>query len=243
MRSIVTFPLSLAGCVAALLLSACASMPSQPLARGPVPGVVDMPDGSRINYITDVPPAYRSGNAPVIIFLHGSGEAGADPMTVVGPGPWAYARAHPDFPFIIVAPQQPADVEWDPARLKVWLDTIEKRLPVDRKRIYLTGLSLGGGGAWDFAMRYPELFAAVAPVSGYSNIKTPCRLKGVPIWAFHGQLDDVVPIAQEETVVNGAKACGVEVQYTIYPNGNHNAWDATYANPELYAWFLSHKLR
>jgi predicted peptidase len=228
---------------AALLLSACATIPAQNLPRGPVAGVVDMPDGSKINYITDIPPAWHGGKAPVIIFLHGSGEAGPDPMTVVGPGPWAYAKAHPDFPFIILAPQQPADIEWDPKRLKIWLDAVEKRVPVDKKRIYLTGLSLGGGGSWDFAMSYPKLFAAVAPVSGYSNLKTPCALKGVPVWAFHGQIDDVVPIAQEEAVVNDAKACGVDVRYTIYPNGNHNAWDATYANPDLYAWFLSHKLQ
>lgn len=235
--------LSFTGLIGALLLTACASLPTQNLARGPVPGVVDMPDGSKINYITDIPPAWHGGKAPVIIFLHGSGEAGSDPMTVVGPGPWAYAKAHPDFPFIILAPQQPADIEWDPKRLKLWLDAVEKRVPVDKKRIYLTGLSLGGGGSWDFAMAYPKLFAAVAPVSGYSNLKTPCALKGVPVWAFHGQIDDVVPIEQEQAVVNDAKACGVDVRYTIYPNGNHNAWDATYANPDLYAWFLSHKLQ
>lgn len=226
---------------AALALSACASLPQANLTPGATPGTVAMADGTSIQYETYVPADYHGGKAPLLIFLHGSGEAGSDVAAVMGPGPWQYAKDHPDFPFIIVAPQQPRDEEWDPQRLKAWLDVLETRLPVDKHRVYLTGLSLGGGGSWDWAMTEPKRFAAIAPVSGYSNLKTPCTMKGDHVWAFHGEIDDVVPIKDEQAIVDAAKTCGVDVKYTIYPGGNHNAWDATYANPELYAWLLSHK--
>ena len=227
--------------LAVLALSACATVPQTHLATGATPGTVAMADGTSIQYETYIPAGYHGGKAPLLIFLHGSGEAGNDVTAVMGPGPWQYAKDHPDFPFIIVAPQQPRDEEWDPQRLKAWLDEVETRLPVDKHRVYLTGLSLGGGGSWDWAMKEPKRFAAIAPVSGYSNLKTPCAMKGDHVWAFHGEIDDQVPIADEQTIVDAAKACGVDVKYTIYPRGNHNAWDATYANPELYAWLLSHK--
>jgi predicted peptidase len=90
-------------------------------------------------------------------------------------------------------------------------------------------------------MTQPKRFAAIAPVSGYSNLKAPCALKNNHIWAFHGEVDDVVPIRDEQPIVDAAKACGIDVTYTVYANGNHNAWDATYANPTLYGWFLEHK--
>ena len=224
-----------------IIISGCATIRPDMLAKGATAEKVMLADGSTMQYMQYVPVGYHGGKAPVIIFLHGSGEAGSDVTRVMGPGPWEYARDHADFPFIILAPQQWHDEEWKPKQLKAWLDVAEARIPADRKRIYLTGLSLGGGGAWDWGMVQPRRFAAIAPVSGYSNLKTPCKLTGDHIWAFHGEIDDVVPIRDEEVLVSAAKACGIDVKYTIYPGGNHNAWDATYANPDLYAWFLDHK--
>jgi len=227
--------------LAALMLSGCATIRPDMLARGASAEKVLLKDGSTIQYMQYVPAGYHGGKMPVMIFLHGSGEAGSDVTRVMGPGPWEWARDHADFPFIILAPQQWRDEEWNPQHLQEWLDIVETRIPADRKRIYLTGLSLGGGGSWDWAMTEPHRFAAIAPVSGYSNLKLPCNLKGNHIWAFHGSDDDVVPIAGEQAIVDAARACGVDVRYTVYPGGNHNAWDATYANPDLYQWFLDHK--
>lgn len=226
---------------AAAGLCGCTSFQaSSPLRSGATPQVASLRDGTSMGYMQLVPAAYDGRRAPLLVFLHGSGEVGNDPQKVMANGPWAFAKAHMDFPFIIVAPQLSVDEEWSLERLKAWLDVVEARLPVDRRRVYLTGLSLGGGGSWDFAMKYPALFAAIAPVSGYSNLKQPCNLKGVGIWAFHGAKDDIVPIADEEAVIDQARACGVDVNYTVYPDGNHNAWDAAYSNPTLYAWLLSH---
>ena len=224
-----------------IVLTGCATISGDMLKSGATPEIIKLRDGTSVQYMQYVPASYHGGNAPVMVFLHGSGEAGSDVTRVMGPGPWAYATAHPDFPFIILAPQQPRDEEWEPKRLKEWLDIAEARIPADKHRIYLTGLSLGGGGAWDWGMHQPKRFAAIAPVSGYSNLKEPCALKNNHIWAFHGESDDVVPIRDEQPIVDAAKACGVDITYTVYANGNHNAWDATYANPALYAWFLDHK--
>jgi predicted peptidase len=224
-------------------LVGCATIRPDMLAKGAKAEEVVLKDGSTVQYMQYVPAGYHGGKAPVLIFLHGSGEAGSDVTRIMGPGPWAYARDHADFPFIILAPQQWRDEEWDPKKLKEWLDYAEAHIPADRHRLYLTGLSLGGGGAWDWGTSQPRRFAAIAPVSGYSNLKTPCKLTGNHLWAFHGETDDVVPIWEEEVLVSAAKACGIDIRYTIYPGGNHNAWDATYANPELYAWFLDHKLK
>ncbi|MGZ3305252.1 MAG: carboxylesterase family protein, partial [Asticcacaulis sp.] len=199
---------------AALTLSGCVSMPDAP---GMKAKSFTLSDGSRLRYVEYVPPhlsAHRS--APLLIFLHGSGEAGTDIRSVLNVGPWQYARAHPDFPFIVLAPQLDEDGEWDPDRLNEWLEHIETVLPIDRRRIYLTGASRGGQGTWDFAMRYPRYFAAIAPLSGYSDVRDPCRLKGIAVWAFHGAHDNVVPIKYDLDTVSEARACGVYATLTIY---------------------------
>jgi predicted peptidase len=117
---------------------------------------------------------------------------------------------------------------------------------VDADRIYLTGISNGGFGAWHLALRNPELFAAVVPIAGGykpdseeipNNI---CDLKNVPIWIFHGAKDMVVPPYQSESLVNALKACDGQVQFTLYPDADHDSWTRTYDNPELYSWLLDH---
>jgi predicted peptidase len=203
---------------------------------------VTLRDGRIQRYIRYMPAHVDPGKRlPLIVFLHGSGEAGDDAYAVLANGPWRYADAHPDFPFIILAPQEDHDDEWSPKRLDEWLIQAEKGLPIDRRRIYLTGLSRGGQGTWDFAMTYPHLFAAIAPVSGYSDVKQPCRLKTVPVWAFHGADDGIVPIKQEQSLVDSAKACGVNIHYTVYPGVGHFVWERTYSDPDLYSWFLRYR--
>ena len=82
---------------------------------------------------------------------------------------------------------------------------------------------------------------AIAPVSGYSDVDEPCRLKTVPVWAFHGAADGIVPIGREQPVVDAAKACGVNIHYTVYPGVGHFIWERTYNDPDLYSWFLRYR--
>lgn len=227
----------------ALALTGCVSIPKLMYnVPGNAPLSVTLKDGRQLKYMQYIPPnADTTKKMPLIILLHGSGEAGDDPYAVLANGPWRYAATHPDFPFIILGPQMPRDGEWRPDQLEDWLQQVEKTVPVDKRRIYLTGLSRGGQGTWDFAMRYPHHFAAIAPISGYSDINQPCRLKGLPVWAFHGANDTTVPVEWERFMVEAAKACGVKVRYTVYPDTGHDAWTRTYADPALYAWLMDHK--
>ncbi|MFT3997287.1 MAG: phospholipase [Asticcacaulis sp.] len=224
------------------LLTACASLPSPALPRGETAKSVTLTDGSHIGYMQYLPEDL-SAKKPVLIFLHGTGEIGTDVKLTTVHGPWKYTRAHPtEAPFIILAPQLRGEVEWNPAQLEDWLEKALKGLPVDRSRMYLTGMSRGGRGTWSWAIAYPKRFAAIAPVAGDSLYRDgACALKDVPVWAFHGAKDDLVLYPPEEQFADQVRACGGEVNYTLYPDGNHNSWDAAYSHPSLYAWLLTHK--
>ncbi len=176
---------------------------------------------------------------PLIIFLHGTGERGSDPNKVKVHSLPKLIDTNDSFPFIVVSPQCKEGQRWEAEALNAMLDDVLMKLPVDTNRIYLTGLSMGGFGVWTFAIAHPERFAAIAPVCGWGHLQDVEKLKDKPIWVFHGTKDNVVPISESENMVQFLKKFGnAKVKFTIYPEANHNAWDATYANPELYDWFL-----
>ena len=181
---------------------------------------------------------------PLILFLHGSGERGDDIEAVKRNGLPKIVEGKDDFPFIVVSPQCPYNENWSEGwtveGLNFLLDRVIENYRVDTNRIYLTGLSMGGFGTWTLSEEYPQRFAAIAPVSGGGDEDKVCNLRNVPVWAFHGADDNVVPIANEKLMVNVLKECGGDVKYTIYPNTGHDAWTETYNNTELYDWFLSH---
>lgn len=179
---------------------------------------------------------------PLIVFLHGSGERGDDITQVKKHGPPKTLDQQPDFPFVVVSPQTPAGTLWSSVSVHALLDQIVERVAVDRDRIYLTGLSLGGHATWNAAADRPERFAAIAPVCGAGEPARACALKGVPVWAFHGADDQVVSLAAQAAMVDALRACGGVVKFTIYPGVGHDAWSPTYANPALYEWFLQHRL-
>lgn len=224
---------------AAMSLAACTSVMPTP---GTMAESYKLKDGSVLRYMEYVPAKLDlNRRVPIMIFLHGSGEAGHNINSVLNNGPWQFARNDPNFPFIVLAPQLDQDGEWDPEKLNEWLEHVVGVLPVDKRRIYLTGVSRGGQGTWDFAMRYPHWFAAIAPMSGYSDIRQPCRLQGIPVWAFHGGQDGTVPIKYDQETVAKAKACKVNVKLTVYPDLGHDTWTRTFANPELYSWLMHAK--
>ena len=110
-----------------------------------------------------------------------------------------------------------------------------------RLRIYVTGLSMGGYGTWDLATRYPNRFAAIAPICGGGEPARACTVKHLPVWAFHGAKDEVVPLEQSQAMIDALAACDGNARLTVYPDADHDAWTQTYDNPELYDWFLSHR--
>jgi len=153
-------------------------------------------------------------------------------------------ESDPTFPFIVVSPQVPFDPAFMPDAFPALLDDVVRELPVDEDRIYLTGLSMGGFATWGWAMVEPWRFAAIAPIaSGWERLEDACKLKDMPIWAFHGAKDGAVPIDLDQKIVDAVKACGGDIRFTIYPDAGHDSWTETYDNPELYAWFLRHRRR
>jgi predicted peptidase len=179
----------------------------------------------------------------MLLFLHGAGERGSDLEKVKVHGPPKIVEKQKDFPFIVVSPQCPEDDWWtDKVEVLIHLlDDIVARYNVDTGRIYLTGLSMGGYGSWALAAEHLERFAAVAPICGGGNRIMAHRLKDIPVWAFHGAKDPVVPLKQSEEMVSAIKALGGDARLTVYPDAGHDSWTETYNNKELYDWFLKHR--
>jgi len=199
----------------------------------------------RCQYLLFLPEGYgkKQQRWPVILFLHGAGERGSDLRKVKKHGPPKIVEKRKDFPFIVVSPQCPKD-DWWPDKTEMLinlLDDIVARYNVDTERIYLTGLSMGGFGTWTLATKYPERFAAIAPICGGGKPIFAARLKDIPIWAFHGAKDKVVPLSESEEMVNAVNSKGGNAKLTVYPDAGHDCWTVTYNNQQLYDWFLQHK--
>lgn len=220
---------------------------------------------SVIGYLEYLPPDYHtnSNKYPVVIFLHGKGEKGADSKdpavlaTTIGKveklGPPMYVKNGTKFPFILISPQlKYAYGTWPSSYVLEVINHVKTYLRIDEKRISITGLSLGGGGTWVAAQDYPALFAAVAPVcGGYNSPSKACGIasENLPVWAFHGDSDGIVPMSKSINMVNAINNCTPKpsplAKMTIYPGVGHSAWtnayknDHTVHNPNVYEWMMS----
>ncbi len=195
-------------------------------------------------YLLYVPKAYEADATrrwPLLLFLHGSGERGADLAKVKVHGPPRLLDGRDDFPFVVVSPQCPEGARWEADALAALLDDVTRRLRIDPDRVVVTGLSMGGRGTWDLAMTFPERFAGIAPVCGGALPDRACRLKGVPVRAYHGAKDGVVPLAETRTVVEAVRKCGGEAELVVYPDATHDSWTAAYADPGLWEWLLARR--
>lgn len=208
------------------------------------------PSGSRVtlNYLLHFPSGLLKEDWPLALFLHGAGERGDDPRLLLRQGLPRHAEAHEDLPFLLVSPQCPDWSSWQQLMEHVdrLLDTVMAEHPVDPDRVYLTGISMGGFGAWFLGSERPDRFAAVAPICGYgpSALGFPervCALRHVPVWAFHGAKDTIVPAEESQKLVDALRICGGDVRLTIYPDEGHDSWTRTYDDPELYEWMLAQR--
>ena len=199
----------------------------------------------KLNYLLFLPKdygEYPQQKWPLILFLHGAGERGNDLNLIKAHGIPKIVEQRENFPFIAVSPQCPKHSWWpvEVEALNALLDDVIERYAVDTKRIYLTGLSMGGYGTWALATAYPERFAAIAPICGGGDPDEACALKDIPVWVFHGAKDAVVSVEESKKMVKALEDCGGDVRFTIYPEADHDSWTETYDNPELYVWFLRH---
>ncbi|WKX76499.1 alpha/beta hydrolase-fold protein [Zobellia laminariae] len=156
---------------------------------------------------------------PLLLFLHGGGESGDSLVYVKRNGPPKLIQRGKKFPFLILAPQNPQKkMWWNTRSVMQLLDTIVDNNRVDKKRIYLTGLSRGGGAAWEMAVQYPEKFAAMAVVCGMTPLPYASWIdKKMPMWVFHGEEDQSIPISESETMVAKLKSMNYDIRFTKYP--------------------------
>lgn len=224
----------------------CTASHSEPkFSTGQHPYYLDVSVPKRIQggYLLYLPKDYGEKEIlrPTILFLHGAGERGDD-LGILGRIALPMVlEERDDFPFIVISPQCPKGQTWSNEFLITLLRDIVARYRVDPDRIYLSGLSMGGNGTWNLAMEYPDTFAAIAPVCGWGNSNLVSRIKDIPVWVFHGELDTSVPIASGKEVVDALVKIGGNVKTTFYPGRGHDCWHETYNDPILYEWFLQHK--
>lgn len=218
-------------------------------------------------YQVYIPDSWQSGQKwPVILFLHGAGERGEDGIeqTEIGLGP-VIKQNGKEFPAIVLFPQCRRGVWWnDPTMERMVMEILTRSIEEysgDPDRVYLTGLSMGGYGTFYFGSKYPEKFAALAPVCGgvllprdsrnfkmedslnspYTDVAS--KIGSKPIWIFHGDADPVVPVDESRRMKKAFDVIGVDVRYSEYPGVGHNSWDLAYAEADFAEWILSEKLR
>lgn len=179
----------------------------------------------------------------LLLFLHGGGESGAALEEIKRNGPPKLLAEGKQFPFLILAPQNPYKKKWwNIHAVNQLLDSIVQDNRVDPKRIYLTGLSRGGSAAWEMAIQYPEKFAALAVICGMAPVPYAHWLdKSLPIWVFHGVEDNVIPVSESDKMVDKLQEMGYDVKYDRYEGVGHNAWVRAYTTEGLYEWMDQQK--
>ena len=204
---------------------------------------------------------------PVVIFLHGSGERGSDNKAQLVHGSALFLKedVRKNFPAIVVFPQCPSEGYWsnvdvESANNKRTFNFVEggnptkamellmgmvdelRSLPyTNKKQFYAGGLSMGGMGTFELLRRKPQVFAAAIVICGGDNLENAKRYKKVPLWIFHGAKDDVVAPENSEKVAIALKAMGADIQFTLYPQANHNIWNSAFAEPNLLSWLFSNR--
>jgi lysophospholipase L1-like esterase/poly(3-hydroxybutyrate) depolymerase len=219
-------------------------------------------DGQSLGYRLLTPRDYDAAkDYPVVLFLHGAGERGTDNEAQLKHGAPLFAKPEmrEKFPCFVIVPQCPpgekwVDLDWSAESLRqperpssamvlalAALAAVQEEFSTDANRVYVTGISMGGYGTWDLIARYPERFAAAVPVCGGGDPAKISAAKKVPLWAFHGENDEVVKVTRTTELIEALRAAGGEPLVTLYPNTGHDSWTNAYSEPELLPWLFAQK--
>ncbi len=192
------------------------------------------------NYLLYLPENYDriENDWPMMIFLHGAGNAIWNIEEIREADPPALFEQDVRSDYILLCPQLHDDVHWDVDRLDAITQDVLENYRIDEKRLYITGLSRGGFGAWEYAVTYPNRFAAVVPISA-RDVAAVEKLENTPVWIFHGDLDDGVPWQGAQFMYNRLKNVSGNVQFTLYNNVGHWAWEPAYDTENLWRWIFS----
>jgi len=199
----------------------------------------------KLGYLLYLPADYetkRGEQWPLVLFLHGSGERGDDIEKVKIHGPPKLAAQGKQFPFVLVSPQCPGDQRgWNAEELNQLVEKVASDYRVDRQRLYVTGLSMGGSGTWRLVAAYPDKFAAAMPLCGRGDLDAVETLAKTPIWVLVGAQDSERTVENCQQMGNALAKAGCEGRFTLYFELKHDCWTVTYNNPETYEWLLSHR--
>ena len=200
-----------------------------------------------LGYILYLPAEYENidRSFPLVLFLHGAGERGDDLEKIKIHGIPRLISEGRTFPFICIAPQCPEGGYWDrPEYVSTLISLVkemEKEHSVDSNRIYCTGLSMGGLGTLAMAIREPKLFSAIIPVCGGADMENIHKLSELPIWLFHGDRDDVIPLDNSISIYQNLRLVNEHVFLTVYGDVYHDSWTQTYENDDIYDWLLKYE--
>lgn len=233
-----------------ILLASLMAIPC--LAAAPEAMEWKAPNDVTVKYRWSAPANIESGKSyPLVLFLHGAGERGDDNKAQLKHGVMPIIRNAEKLgiPVFLLAPQCPGNGWWtnrdrgkDNPLLDAVLALVDEKLkqhPIDPKRFHVTGLSMGGYGTWDLLARAPERIASAIPIFGGGNPKLARKFKSVPVWAFHGETDEVVPVERTREMIAAMEKSGAKPNATYYPEVGHNSWTRTYNNPEVIRWMLN----
>ena len=225
--------------------------------------VWESPKGGTLPYRLHVPAKPVPGRRyPLVVHMHGAGSWGTNNVDQIRTGgadfiSWAKRRGEE---YVFIAPQTPkglkwVDTPWDKEKstmkeaptpsLRMTMEIIDDaiaRYPVDRDRIYVMGISMGGYATWELLQRRPELFAAALPCCGGGDVAQAPRLKDISIWAFHGSADKAVPVCRSRDMVSAIKAAGgKKVEYKEYEGLGHNVWTPTFTDDKVFEWLFARR--
>lgn len=207
------------------------------------------------------PPTVEQGRKyPLVLVLHGAGERGTDNAKQLVHGAAEWLGYGERFPAYVVFPQCPPGTYWDgPNKVRVeqvpagtvapmpqviaLLERLKRDLPVDDRRVYVMGLSMGGFGTFSIVHALPDTFAAAAPICGGGEPSMVDKLAGTPFWIFHGDADTIVPVERSRQMHEALRAAGAEVKYTEYPGVGHDSWTPTFGDPAVVEWMFSQRRR
>jgi pimeloyl-ACP methyl ester carboxylesterase len=212
-------------------------------------GLNQNPRDVHYHYLSYLPKDYSADPVkkwPLIIYLHGGSDRGIDLNKLYASGIPDQIYRGREFPFIIISPQCPEHIRWSTDNwFENFIKEVTAKYRIDKNRVYLTGVSLGGSGTWYIAIKYPDKFAAIAPISGFTSHmdyidKNIDKLMDMPIWAFHGKIDNVVPFEETERIIKKLEGKYAELKFSVEPEVGHWIHWQVYPNQELYDWFLKH---
>jgi pimeloyl-ACP methyl ester carboxylesterase len=184
---------------------------------------------------------------PLVLFLHGAGEMGTNNRSQLRHVVRLFYtdENRQKYPCFLLAPQIPEmQGRWDGKGGEMAIQLIgelQKEFNIDRQRIYIMGVSMGGYGTWSFIGKYPDMFAAAVPICGGGNVEDAPRIAKLPIWAFHGAEDDVVPADNSRKMISAIRQAGGAPRYTEYPDCKHDSWNLAIKEPDLLPWLFAQK--